>query len=310
MTRARNATTGIWLVRLYPAGWRERYEDEFVAMLEDAQPSLTDYADILLGALDARLFLRDATGRTLSMLTRYRAANVAVFCSWIAFVLAGLALNGQLDDSPYVPLMRERADLGGLWLVLQAGAVISLLAVLAGGLPIALAVWRNSPEQRRWFLIPVICFLLVVAPVAIAVILAQTGVLHPVTTPPPWTHSALIAYEILFVLCAIASTYAVTRAVQLGSVGEEAYRFALIPATVTVGAMAVMLGATVVWGLLAGAALPAEFYRTPFAWPSNLTFVTWLLIVAVMAVATTVGAIALLRGFAARSSDSQSPALA
>jgi hypothetical protein len=310
MTRARSATRGTWLVRLYPAGWRERYEDEFVAMLEDARPSLTDYADILLGALDARLFLRDATGRTLTMLTRYRAANIAVFCSWIAFVLAGLALNGQLDDSPFIPLMRGRADLHGLWLVLQAGAVISLLAVLAGGLPIALAVWRNSPEQRRWFLIPVICFLLVVAPIAIAVILTVTGVLHPVTTPPPWTHSALIAYEILFVLCAIASTYAVTRAVQLGSVGEETYRFALIPATVTVGAMALMLGATVVWGWLAGAALPAEFYRTPFAWPSNLTFASWLLVVAVMSLATIVGAIALLRGFAARRGDSQSPALA
>src|SRR5262249_55686141 len=159
------------------------------------------------------------------------------------------------------------------------------------------------------FLIPVICFLLVIAPIVIAIILTQTGVLHPLTTPPPWTHTAVIAYELLFVLCAIASTYAVARAVQLGSVGEETYRFALIPATVTVGAMAVMLAATVVWGLLASAALPAEFYRTPFTWPSNLTFVTWLLIVVVMAVATAVGALALLRGFAARGGGSQSPAL-
>ena len=151
-----------------------------MAVLEDARPSLTDYADILLGALDARLFLRDATGGTLTMLTRYRAANIAVFCSWILFVLAGLALNGMLDDSAYVPLMRERADLHTAWLVLQAGAVISLLAVLAGGLPIALAVWRNSPAQRRWFLIPAICFLLIAAPIAIAVILTQTGVLKPV----------------------------------------------------------------------------------------------------------------------------------
>jgi len=310
MTRARSATRGTWLVRLYPTGWRERYEDEFVAMLEDARPSLTDYADILLGALDARLFLRDATGGTLTMLTRHRAANVAVFCSWILFVLAGLALNGMLDDSAYVPLMRERADLHAAWLVLQAGAIISLLAVLAGGLPIALSVWRNSPAQRRWFLIPAICFLLVAAPVAVAVILTVTGVIKPVTAPPPWGHTAVIGYQILFVLCAVASTYAVARAVQLGSVGEEAYRFALIPAIVTVGAMALMLGATVIWGLLASAALPDVFYRAPGTWPSNLTFASWLLVVVVMALATVVGAISLLRGFAARSGDSQSPALA
>ena len=30
MTRARSATRVTWLVRLYPAGWRERYADEFV----------------------------------------------------------------------------------------------------------------------------------------------------------------------------------------------------------------------------------------------------------------------------------------
>ncbi|HEY7094013.1 MAG TPA: hypothetical protein VH393_12575 [Ktedonobacterales bacterium] len=310
MTRARNVTRRTWLVRLYPVGWRERYEDEFVAMLEDARPSLTDYADILLGALDARLFLRDTTGGTLTMLTRYRAANVAVFCSWILFVLAGLALNGMLDDSAYVPLMRERADLHTAWLVLQAGAVISLLAVLAGGLPIALAVWRNSPAQRRWFLVPAICFLLVAAPVAVAVILTVTGVVQPVTTPPSWGHPAVIGYQILFILCAAASTYAVTRAVRLGSVGEETYRFALIPAIVTVGAMALMLGATVVWGLLASATLPDVFYRAPGAWPSNLTFASWLIVVIVMSLATAVGAIALLRGFAAQSGDSQSPALA
>jgi hypothetical protein len=310
MTGARSATRGAWLVRLYPAGWRERYEDEFVAMLEDAHPSLTEYADILLGALDARLFLRDTTGGTLTMLTRYRAANVAVFCSWILFVLAGLALNGMLDDSAYVPLMRARADLNAAWLILQAGAVMSLLAVMAGGLPIALSVWRNSPAQRHWFLVPIICFLLIAAPVASAVILTLTGVLQPVTAPPPWGHPVVIGYQIFFVLCAVASVYAVTRAVQLGSVGVETYRFALIPATVTVGAMALILGATLVWGLLAGEALPDVFYRAPGAWPSNLTFSSWLIVVVVMALATVIGAITLLRGFAARSGDNQSPALA
>jgi hypothetical protein len=304
MTRAR----GAWLTRLYPAGWRERYEDEFVAMLEDARPSWTDYADILLGALDARLFLRDATGRILSMLARLRVANVAVFCSWIAFVLAGLALNGLMDDSAFVPLVRERADLHAAWLVLQVGAVIALLAVLAGGLPIALAVWRNSPAQRRWFLVPLICFLLIATPPAIVIFRTITGIERPTTTPPPWAAPAFLAYQAIFVLGAVASTFAVARAVQLGSVGEESYRFALTPAAITVGAMGLMLAATVVWGLLAGAALPEEFFR-PMRLPPYPTIGSWLIVVVVMSAATVVGAIALLRGFAARG-GSQSPALA
>jgi hypothetical protein len=44
-----------FLLRLYPAAWRERYEDEFVALLDERQLSPFDVFDITLGALDARL---------------------------------------------------------------------------------------------------------------------------------------------------------------------------------------------------------------------------------------------------------------
>jgi hypothetical protein len=43
------------LLRCYPAGWRARYGDEFEAILEERPLGPFDVADILLGALDARL---------------------------------------------------------------------------------------------------------------------------------------------------------------------------------------------------------------------------------------------------------------
>ena len=43
------------LVRCYPARWRARYGDEFLALLEERPLGPYDVADILLGALDARL---------------------------------------------------------------------------------------------------------------------------------------------------------------------------------------------------------------------------------------------------------------
>ena len=43
------------LVRCYPARWRARYEDEFLAILEERPLGPFDVFDILLGALDARL---------------------------------------------------------------------------------------------------------------------------------------------------------------------------------------------------------------------------------------------------------------
>lgn len=43
------------LVRLYPRAWRERYEDEFLAVLEAAPLDRRDRLDIAAGALDAHL---------------------------------------------------------------------------------------------------------------------------------------------------------------------------------------------------------------------------------------------------------------
>lgn len=47
------------LLRLFPAAWRARYEDEFLAVLEERPLSPFDVVDIALGALDARLRPRD-----------------------------------------------------------------------------------------------------------------------------------------------------------------------------------------------------------------------------------------------------------
>ena len=42
------------LVRLYPRNWRDRYEDEFVALLEQQPATFRAYADVALGAVIAR----------------------------------------------------------------------------------------------------------------------------------------------------------------------------------------------------------------------------------------------------------------
>jgi hypothetical protein len=49
--------TGV-VLRLYPAGWRARYGDEFAAMLAERPLGPFDVADVILGAVDAHLHLR------------------------------------------------------------------------------------------------------------------------------------------------------------------------------------------------------------------------------------------------------------
>jgi hypothetical protein len=48
--------TGL-LLHLYPASWRSRYGEEFAALLEERPMGPFDVADVVLGAIDARLHL-------------------------------------------------------------------------------------------------------------------------------------------------------------------------------------------------------------------------------------------------------------
>jgi hypothetical protein len=43
------------LVALYPKTWRDRYEDELLALLQERHPGAMDRLDIVRGAVDARL---------------------------------------------------------------------------------------------------------------------------------------------------------------------------------------------------------------------------------------------------------------
>jgi len=43
------------LVRFYPRAWRDRYEDEFIALLEARPPTTRDMLDVVWGAVDAHL---------------------------------------------------------------------------------------------------------------------------------------------------------------------------------------------------------------------------------------------------------------
>jgi hypothetical protein len=61
------------LVGLYPAAWRSRYQDEFLALLEERPPTRAQVLDIAWGAIDAHLFPQAPEGR-FRMFTRIAGA--------------------------------------------------------------------------------------------------------------------------------------------------------------------------------------------------------------------------------------------
>lgn len=109
------------LLRCYPARWRERYGEEFVALLEERPLGPFDVADVLLGALDAQLHLRgmgaaSEHGKGLAMSLRI-GGFAALFGGLLWFI--GLAGSSATD-----------AD--GLFSVLAVVATISLVVAMAG----------------------------------------------------------------------------------------------------------------------------------------------------------------------------------
>jgi hypothetical protein len=110
-----------FLIRCYPARWRERYGDEFEALLEERPLGPFDVADILLGALDARLRTRgrrapSGHGRGFTM--TLRIGGIAAILGAGLLVAAGLSTFG--------PATERFAS------ILAVAGVLALLVALVG----------------------------------------------------------------------------------------------------------------------------------------------------------------------------------
>jgi hypothetical protein len=127
-----------WVARLYPRPWRDRYGEEFDALLDDAPAGASAAIDILLGAI--RMQIR--TWTTAVSLALLAVASLAV-AAWRA--------GQQTTVSPgaHLVLRQDSSNLGaaaGFLLCLAAGIGILVSAVLrsAGNSRQARRVWRIS----------------------------------------------------------------------------------------------------------------------------------------------------------------------
>ena len=110
------------LIRCYPARWRARYGDEFLALLEERPLGPYDVLDILIGALDARLRSRGQraarpNGRGLSM--SLRIGGIAAILGAVLWAVAGLLTIGVAGN----------VDSGAPVAMLMTGMVVLLVAV-------------------------------------------------------------------------------------------------------------------------------------------------------------------------------------
>ncbi len=124
------------LIELYPRAWRDRYEAEFLGVMEARMPSLGDRVDVVRGAIDARLHPQVVgTGSADPAPTRSaRLGGVLAVVGGSLWAVAGIAFNTTMVNPSLG--YKEVGTVGAIWV----GAAI--VTGLAG-----LAVARSMPER-------------------------------------------------------------------------------------------------------------------------------------------------------------------
>jgi hypothetical protein len=265
------------LLACYPVGWRHRYGDEYAQLLCDLRvgrrPTLI--LDSLRGAVRAH-------GGAL--MSRRSPITVAVWAAGL-FTVAGIGFQRFAEDFTDVA--------GGVYAFLVVAAAAALLALAVAAAPTAVALLRGRDTGAwKYVAVPVVGVAVWYGVLRLAVAVRGD---HGVRSAPNVTGFVLIAVVGIAVVAATAWAAAtVLNRVPAASPAR------LRPAALLVVAagMAVTTVAALVWGLRVRADDPAGFrgdhgiLATPFV-PS------WIVAVAMMAVATGLAATAGRRQLAA-----------
>ena len=296
---------GKWLLRLYPRAWRNRYEDEFAALLEQCPFSLSDLLDIFVGAIDARLHPHVPQGGLSLLVQRLRRTTFIGLCASIGFFVAGIAFEETTTTAYFVEVTSYLPRYSPVFTVssyaIAIGLAVALLAVMVGGIPIAWAVIRSAASGARKDLL-----FWVVPPFALVVLLAGNYVLlavedNRIALPTDIAELVGVTYQVVLVVGAIASAASVALAITRSTVSEQCFQFALIPATVAIGAMGLTLSATIAWGVSLSVDAPWLFnsdiyYRVDVGGVVTTTVAgAWLSIVVVMAASTGMAVLSVIR---------------
>jgi hypothetical protein len=248
------------------------------------------------GAADYYCLVVEAWRRNMAT-DRVRLSAITVFCAYIAFVLAGMGFQKMSEYEDFTTAAKAHALIGVSFSVIVIGSAVALLAVLAGGLPLAFASLRYALSERRidvllLFGVPVVAFGALIGYGAIALAVTR-GETHHIT---PLDVALAIGFVGVLILGAIASAAGVSLAVKRSQIGDNLLYFTRIPAAVTALAMAAMCVATIIWGLSLRSELPQLFNGDDGLVATN-TAVNWVIIVAVMAIATVVAVAGVVRSF-------------
>ena len=158
-----------WLLRLYPRAWRERYESEVAAVLEQHRVTLKTSVDLLLSALDAQLdpaYRGEGHFRPMDSVTRLRSSNSTILWAFPVMMLSYFIflsdLGDFLDGMIRQGMLRQNLVFSGIGGAMSKVSNIQLIALLAAALLLAGAVAFQAGASSLRYLkfVPLACVLI------------------------------------------------------------------------------------------------------------------------------------------------------
>lgn len=260
--------------------------------------------DLLRGAFAEYVSLIMQKGSYV--MPQYRRSASIIFAAYIAFVVAGISFNKMSEDVMKSTLPSNYPILAIAYDAVAVGSVVSLLAVLAGGLPIAWEALRFAFANGRRdilarFAVPPLALAVIVGYFLLVVFL-HIGGTAATTIHAPARIFGVGALVVIFLAGAVASTIAVLDAIARSDIAERFFRFSLLAGVLATVAMLCMLLATAAWSIGLWQDAPAHFFGNDgFLATSTLFYICVQLVL--MVAATGIAIWAVSRGLTTRNAN-------
>ncbi len=245
------------LLAWYPRAWRDRYGEEFLALIQDTvadgRPRVGFVVRIAWAGLRERAHASGLRGDEVAGPQRRRTGALLVLWAWAGFVVAGSVLAKRAEHLP---------NTGALGVITGVAVVASVLVGL--GALVALGSTGRFLRGGGWVEIAGHVRHAVIAS-AVALVAGAWLVAWARSLSPAQRNGGSLPYGVAFVVCALAVTvalalwtgvgFAIGRRVQLTS------RQLAIESSLAVGVaacMAIMTVATIVWWAALSSTVPVS----------------------------------------------------
>lgn len=133
------------LLLLYPRAWRRRYEDEFLALLEDRPLTAADLLDIVRGALDAHYVLLAQRRSTMGHKFNELLLRSLVWRTVIIGIVTLLGVACGMGIGHLTPSVQAMGASTALWVGVGCGLFLGFVCGAVWGI---MRVLHRAEAQR------------------------------------------------------------------------------------------------------------------------------------------------------------------